>query len=422
MCGLVGMAGFLEHNHKKAMMDLFFLNTLRGKDSTGLSAVARDRGILTRKMTVPGYEFIEYPVVERAMKFADQLWLGHGRYKTHGDVSRQNAHPFEVLDDEGDVLLIGAHNGTLNNKYEIERLLGGDKYETDSEALFNWLVEADDYKKAIAELRGAWSLVWWDPTTNTVNFCRNNERPMTYAFTKDKKVMIWASEAWMIINACRRNNVELLQNDKGLSCYSTNVDTLYTLDIPQERNKELPELRREVGYAGAPARTFCSEANRRWNSWWDSENWDPNDPNNPNSEQEREKKPTQGTQKTTTVAAKNGGAEVITLGRPSVLKGYNGESITAEELKKIVDAGCGWCGDPMEDRLFGFLNEESVVCSRCMRDAHPKGECLRREEDDDLDDDLPFELSPKGKEIQQRDSSEYRSLIRASAESAKAVG
>jgi len=65
------MAGFLEYKHKQVMKDLFFLNTLRGKDSTGLTAVNRDRTVLTRKLTVPGYEFIEYPMVEKAMNHAD---------------------------------------------------------------------------------------------------------------------------------------------------------------------------------------------------------------------------------------------------------------------------------------------------------------------------------------------------------------
>lgn len=231
MCGLVGMVGTLAWKHKKAMAELLFLDTLRGRDSTGLAAVARNREVTLRKMTVPGCEFIEYPAVEKMMKHDDQLWIGHNRFKTTGDVSKANAHPFQVLDNEGDIILVGAHNGTLENKSEIERQLG-QKFDTDSEGLFNLLTEAPNFKAAINKLRGAWSLVFWDPTTDTVNFCRNKERPLVFAFTKDRKVMVWASEAWMILAACRRNDIELETNDKGQTCWSTLSDYLYTLEIP----------------------------------------------------------------------------------------------------------------------------------------------------------------------------------------------
>jgi glucosamine 6-phosphate synthetase-like amidotransferase/phosphosugar isomerase protein len=197
MCGLVGMAGDLSFDLRKVMKELLFFNTLRGKDSTGVAAVARDRSVTIKKLTVPGYEYIEYPFVDNMMKSTDQIWIGHNRFKTMGDVSRFNAHPFEVLDEEDKITLVGAHNGTLNNKFDIETDLK-EKFGTDSEALFNLLVEEETYKKAIGKLKGAWSLVWWDAPENTIFFCRNKERPLFYAFTKDRKVIIWASEAWMI--------------------------------------------------------------------------------------------------------------------------------------------------------------------------------------------------------------------------------
>jgi predicted glutamine amidotransferase len=412
MCGLVGMMGTLEYKHKQAMRDLFFLNTLRGKDSTGLSSISRDKQVRTRKMTVPGYEFIEFPVVDKAMCHNDQLWIGHGRYKTTGEVSRANAHPFEVLDEDNLVMLVGAHNGTLTNKYELERELN-DKYDTDSEALFNWLVEAPNYKDAIKKLRGAWSLVWWDPMMDKLHFCRNDERPMTYAFTKDGKVLVWASEAWMIINACRRNGVELAKNDAGLSCYATLPDNLYSFDIPQERDKVLPEFVREGGYVGQPTKTFQQagwfHGKERWEDWWD-------DPNSPPSEQEREKQAAK--------AKKEGKADkpkskdnVVTFGG---IKGFEGKYITLAEFDAIKRKGCAWCKKNIPDKMtFAFLDEENLCCSVCIADKHPKGECLRRGEDE-LDDEIPFELTEKGNNVRQEDTAEYKHIIKAAA--AKAVG
>jgi len=405
VCGLVGMVGFLEHKHKQAMKDLLFLNSLRGKDSTGLSVVKRDRTVLTRKMTVPGYEFIEYPIVEKAMGHGDQLWIGHGRFKTYGDVSKANAHPFEVLDDEGNVFLVGAHNGTLDNKFTIEGLLD-EKYDTDSEALFNWLADAPDFKEAISKLRGAWALTWWDPTSNSVHFCRNKERPLSFAFTKDRKVLIWASEAWMLVNACRRNGVELDTNERGLSCYATLEDTLYTMEIPQERDKPLPDIKREGGYVGAPAVGFRHGFQGVGNHWWNED------------DEKRAKK--------AAASSKGGKAEgeekktVITLGEPPI-RGFDGASITKKQMEALKKNGCGWCGDEIDGNLItAFLNEDTLVCVRCMRDTHPKGDCLRRDESDydaDLDDDLPFDLTDKGKELREN-SEEYKQLMRTAAVSA----
>jgi predicted glutamine amidotransferase len=424
MCGLIGMAGFLEYKHKQMMKELFFLNTLRGRDSTGLSAVKRDRTIATRKMTVPGYEFIEYPVVDKAMSHADQLWIGHGRYKTTGDVNKANAHPFEVLDDEGDVLLCGAHNGTLTNKYEIERKLKGDKFDTDSEALFNLLTEMNNTKEAIALLKGAWSLTWWDPTTDSVHFLRNNERPLTYAFTKDKKVIIWASEAWMLVNAARRNGVELDTNEKGLSCYATLPDNLYTLKIPQERDKELPALEREGGYVGAPANNF-QKGVHRFQQWWGED-----DPNVP----QREGTPAKGAQ---TQASAGDEKKVVNIGYPPTsfnnthtqhgnhIRGFNNQQLPMDAFKKIRAKGCAWCHEAIDENLiFAFLNEDNLVCVRCLRDTHPK-ECVHDdidEEEDFLDDDLPFDLTDKGRIAQHR-SEEYKRLMSsASNQVKKAIG
>lgn len=420
MCGLFGMVGFLEHKHKEAFNDLMFLSALRGKDSTGLTVVNREKMVMTRKMTVPTYEFMEYPQVKGAMRFGDQLWMGHARWKTTGAVTKSNAHPFEILDEAGDVMLVGTHNGTLTNKWDIENKLKGEKFDTDSEALFNLLVEAKDYKTAINSLKGAWSLVWWDPMEDTVHFCRNVERPLVFAWTKDRKVFIYASEAWMIINACRRNNVELETNEKGLSCYSTLADHLYSLKIPQERDRRLPDIVREGGYAGAPVNKF----QQKWDGvfgnryeqdeqWWDNVNG------------EVKKTTTPGTEKAKTNGAKDEPkSNVVTLGYPhnGSIRGFGGQILSKKEFEKVKAKGCVWCKDKIEDNLiFSFLNEDALCCVRCMRDTHPKGD---DDYDADLDDDLPFDLTDKGKDLTaQGDSAEARRILTAAVgKGKKALG
>jgi predicted glutamine amidotransferase len=415
MCGLVGMAGTLTYRHKLVMKDLLFLDSLRGKDSTGISALKRDRSLLTRKFTVPGYEFIEYPVVERAMSDGDQLWIGHNRFKTTGEISKQNAHPFEVYDTEGDVILVGAHNGTLLNKYELDKRLA-ERFDTDSEALFNHLVVAKDFKEAISIVKGAWSLVFWDATTDKINFLRNKERPLCFAYSKDRESIIWASEAWMLINACRRNGLELEQNAKGLSCYVTNVDTLYSLEIPQEKGKKLPDLSREGGYSGAPEHTFHQQGYHH--GWWDQYGDD-----DPNVDEEKQKAAAKGSEK-----AKADGEttekKIITLGDyRTTYSGFKGERLTEEQYLAIKEKGCAWNGCEIKGG-FAFIDEKNIVCTDCMGDRHPKdGDRVRQLycpfEDDPLDDDPAFDIGPY-----QEDSPEYKSLIEAAAlgSAAKTVG
>jgi hypothetical protein len=310
------------------------------------------------------------------MTNGDQVWIGHNRYKTTGAVNRANAHPFEVLDENGDVLLVGAHNGTLDNKFEIERQTK-DKYDTDSEALFNLMVEKPNVKAAIGELRGAWSLVWWDATTDTLNFLRNKERPMTYAYTKDRKAIVWASEPWMIINACRRNGVELEQNEKNLSCYATNTDVLYSMQIPEKADAELPDLTREGGYLGAPSRTFQGYGSRvadGFRSWWDELD---DDPNGPFESDKEAKEKAAASKKETEADGKKDGTNVVTLGHPPLAaqcRGYEGKAITIAEVNKLKAGGCRWCGGPIRPiDPCAFIGPEEVVCTKCVQDKHPKG-------------------------------------------------
>jgi asparagine synthetase B (glutamine-hydrolysing) len=412
------MVGYLESKHRYVMKDLLYLTALRGKDSTGLTAVHRDRTVATRKMTIPAYEFIEIPAVDRTMQHADQVWMGHCRFKTTGSVSRTNAHPFEVLDEDGDILLVGTHNGTLDNKYEIENIMvGKPRFDTDSEGLFNLLVEAGDFKEAIGKLKGAWSLAWWDPTTDSFHFCRNDKRPLVYAYTKDRKVLIYASEAWMILAACRRNNIELDCNEKGLSCWSTVVDNLYTMKIPQDRDKELPEMVREGGYVGAPAVNFQNDGNKRWVSWWDRER----------ELEEAEKKAKAGKKTTETNAEKT----VVHLVEPNALRGFNGSNLSQTEFNRIRNAGCVWHDGPIErDEPFAFIGDTAVVCARCLRDSHtayvpgderPSVDYPDIDENEDLDDDLPFTMGSAGAALLQKNSEEFKKIKAKAVEQAKKV-
>lgn len=359
------MVGTLGFKHKDAMKDLLYLDTLRGRDSTGLAVVDRNRQSIIRKSTVPGHEFIEIPGnFERITSSGDQLWIGHNRYKTVGGINRASAHPFEVCNDEGKVEIIGAHNGTLDNKWELEKELG-DRYETDSEALMNLLYEANDVKEAISMCRGAWSLTWWNAPNNQLHFLRNDQRPLCYAYTKDRKVLIWASEAWMLLAATRRHNIELDENAKGVACWSTLPNSLYTLDIPQQRDEKLPDLVRKGGYDGGKPAQF--QGHKRWD-WFgvqgdDSKRYE-------RMEQQKAEEEKKAAKKTGEDVSKDDG-KVVHLFGPDKMQGFNGKPIDKDYVEILKTRGCSWCNKEIKPPVnFGFLSENELVCGRCVYDKH----------------------------------------------------
>lgn len=363
MCGLVGMMGALEGKHRDVMNNLLFLDSLRGTDSTGVAAVDRQRKVQLRKMTVPGYEFIQMGFINNLMGFGDQLWLGHNRFKTRGSVTRVNAHPFEVVDDEGYITTIGAHNGTLDNQWEIENELGNNKrFGTDSEALIN-LIDRVGPKEAISKARGAWSLTFWNAKDNELCFLRNDKRPMYYAYTKDRKVLVWASEVWMILAACNRNNVELAANENGISVYSTAVDTLYRFKIPQGKT-EIDAPVKEGGLLGAPEKAPFQGgySGSRWSGLDDD---DIPFVEGPAAKQKTEKKTEEAGSTTSTQG------NVITLGTSRV-KGFDGKFITPQERDEVAAAGCGWCGGKIKDpKSMAWVAESEAICDSCNAGGAP---------------------------------------------------
>lgn len=373
MCGLVGMAGTLSVKLRDVMKDLLFFDTLRGRDSTGVGVARRSRQVLLKKSTVPGYEFIESPNFNDWLLATDQLWMGHNRFKTVGDANRANAHPFTVLDEDELITIMGAHNGTLRNKYEIEKILDGDRFGTDSEALMNLIAERG-IKEAIAEAQGAWSLTVWDATKNTINFIRNKDRPLVYGFTKDRKTIIWASETWMILAACRRNGIELYEEKNSeIYCRFTNEDTLYSLEIPQKSGDEFGDFVKEGGVQGKPEPAFhrhqgYASGRAFWEGVGDSNVDDLGEPI-------PEATPKAGKEEQKPEPAKR---ETITIGTPPSVIG--GQSITKSKVDELRKKGCAWCGDPITAASPTFFSQKELICPPCLHGTDDrKAYVLRRD-------------------------------------------
>lgn len=199
MCGIVGCAGNILPIHEKVFRDLLVFDSIRGEHSTGVAVIDANFSQVVKSVGDP-FELFDTRSYEMAMRGMHRALIGHNRYATQGAVNKRNAHPFEVMD------LIGVHNGTLTNKNALE---GGHQIVVDSEAIYNHIA-IKGLRDAVNTMRGAWALVWWDATSESMNFLRNSERPLyiTTATSGNNATIFWASEEWMLEVALSRHRVE----------------------------------------------------------------------------------------------------------------------------------------------------------------------------------------------------------------------
>lgn len=227
MCGLSGVLKktYLTSDERKAFIELGSLSFFRGTDSTGVCVFTK------KKPTSPKVNFSIKKSTDHAVDFfrrKDVLseihnnkavcLMGHARAATHGTVNEINAQPMR----EGSI--IGTHNGVLR-KYEPNKI--EEDFFTDSRKLF----EAFDKTEVFKVLDGLFStdsyaLVWADTEYNTVNFIRNDRRPL-YLCKSKNKALFWSSDAQMIEFALVRNNIEyerIVSVDEGVML-SVNLQT-----------------------------------------------------------------------------------------------------------------------------------------------------------------------------------------------------
>lgn len=232
MCGLVGMAGNIMSNEKKMFKDMLIFDQVRGMDSTGIALIKGTANKNGKRFDVDkevgppsnlwdwGYSSLFTPrgIVE-GWPYAI---IGHNRAATTGKVNRENAHPFIIGD------IVGVHNGSLR---AYKELAGSDEYEVDSQAIFND-IDINGIEHTWKSFVGAAALVYWNDKDETLNFIRNDERPLVFAENEKKDVLYWASEAWMIQVAAMRSGVKLTRNEKGDIVYrSLPTDILHTYKI-----------------------------------------------------------------------------------------------------------------------------------------------------------------------------------------------
>lgn len=227
ICGIVGVAGPLAFKQEKAFQQMLIFDSVRGIDSTGIAAIGRgQQECIVSKAVGNPFELLEMPKTEKIFKRMNMVLIGHNRWSTVGESTRKNAHPF-LFDG-----LVGVHNGTLTNKYQLE---DSTNFKVDSEALYNHM-DKHGVRAVLDIIQGAWSLVWYDFNKHTLNFLRNKERPMFLAWDTEGKNLFWASEKWMMYIGAQRN--ELTINDG----FATEVDMHYEFAVAPDGTISAPTV------------------------------------------------------------------------------------------------------------------------------------------------------------------------------------
>tara|TARA_R110000744_G_scaffold133667_3_gene242179 strand:- start:13807 stop:14991 length:1185 start_codon:yes stop_codon:yes gene_type:complete len=222
MCGIFGFAkreGWQSESQMNRIEDivsnLTFESAIRGKDSTGL-AIASNTEKMVYKTLKSSDQLVcddEWSDILEKIDKDTTVFLGHVRYKTTGDITEQNAHPFV----KGSV--IGAHNGIIYNHEEIAKKLNKD-VQVDSEVIFALLNKKEKYKEVFDVLEGDYALSWIDEDYRNLYLMHEEGRPLYIAYWKKARCLFWAST---------KEILSLALKDAGL-CINTSelpVDTVF---------------------------------------------------------------------------------------------------------------------------------------------------------------------------------------------------
>lgn len=217
MCGLIGTVGFVGNQAKEAFNIMFMLNTLRGAHGCGMFKLYQEWSIEKQKhrkyfdidkSDLPSAAYIFEEDYDNFLGKGDiRVLMGHSRHATRGEIKIENNHPFVTKNKE----LIGMHNGTITGKFK-----NSDKYETDSEALFNLisdmgLTEALNLVNKEAT-NVAYALQYYNYDKDDgehIHLIRNAQRPLYLATNKNNAgQMFWASTPDTIAVALARTNTK----------------------------------------------------------------------------------------------------------------------------------------------------------------------------------------------------------------------
>lgn len=247
MCGIVG---YITNNKKfegsSYLRDYFrqalFVDTLRGKDSTGIFAAPHDNlgRVNYFKRPVEAMDFLQMKIPSDIINRSNNFLIGHNRAATQGKVNGPNSHPFV----HGNI--IGIHNGTLRAD---DGLIDRNKFDVDSEALIYTLSEKPS-EEVIPEILGAFALIWYDIEEEKLHIVRNDERTLYFGKVEfpswnnqgvSNTAYLIASERGMLKWVANRNGMKV----KALSDFAVGKEYIIDPMDPEKFVTKKHKLRKD---------------------------------------------------------------------------------------------------------------------------------------------------------------------------------
>ncbi|MBQ1414383.1 MAG: glutamine--fructose-6-phosphate transaminase (isomerizing), partial [Lachnospiraceae bacterium] len=235
MCGIVGYTG----NEAAAPILLDGLSKLeyRGYDSAGI-AVFDPESRETTVVRAPGRLLNLVQKTDGGAAVPGNCGIGHTRWATHGEPTEANAHPHHSAGD----LVIGAHNGIIENYQELKQKLLRHDYtfysDTDTEVAVN-LVDyyykkynigpIDAIAKAMVRIRGTYALALMFRDYPGEIWVARKDSPLIIGLTDDAALL--ASDVPAILKYTRTvyyiDNLEMARLTPGhVTFYDLNGDAV----------------------------------------------------------------------------------------------------------------------------------------------------------------------------------------------------
>jgi hypothetical protein len=175
MCGLAGFSGVRPADPTKLRI-LLMDNESRGSHSTGVYGKRMMKKLGGAKEFIKDVNFNHIA--------SSNVVISHTRQATTGDKTKACAHPFMFpVKREGGGIIVGTHNGTIVNEYELESKIPGFKRGgVDSESIFKAIAHSGD-KRMFEMCEGHMALAYiFD---GKLHLYRRNSRPLFIGKAKE---------------------------------------------------------------------------------------------------------------------------------------------------------------------------------------------------------------------------------------------
>lgn len=228
MCGIVGYIGY--RNTVPVLIKGLERLEYRGYDSAGIACVDHQKGSLSvikekGKLGVLKEKLGDFTIEAH-------IGIGHTRWATHGEPSRQNAHPH--VDSTGRLALV--HNGIFENYAVIKRTLQKKKVrflsQTDTEVGVNLIGSYyrksgrlfDAVKRAVGELHGFFALVLFSKENPETLIAYKRSNPLVIGLGQGENFV--ASDVTALLPYTRQ---VIYLEDEDLAVITAKEVTIYSL-------------------------------------------------------------------------------------------------------------------------------------------------------------------------------------------------